>query len=194
MKLPAAALFALLAAGCGDKKDEAAPEAKAAPAKPQAEPAKPAPAPVDPASFVAIDLSAVPALAGVAAKGPPGATVTPDDPPFGEDAPVGAVIAHDDFALHLWWSTTGGERTVLPMKVDMEGRGKYVETTSTPGLIEYTIEGDAKSYGFFRPIDGFRKSELNDMHGQLLCGPAREVASPEALAPYRAACDAVAKK
>lgn len=201
MKLPTAALVVLLAGACGDKKGEPAPaDVEPAPARKDVEPApaeqdEPAPAPVDPAAFVAIDLAAVPALAGVAAKGPPGATVIPDAPPFGEDAPLGAVISQGGFSLHLWWSTTGGERTTRPMQADLEGRGTYVETTSRPDLVEYTVEGAGKTtYGFFRPIDGFRKDALNDPHGQLLCGPAGEVASPEALAPYRAACDAVAKK
>lgn len=136
--------IALLAAACGskeEKKDEAAKadptaaEKKAAPEKK----AEPAPAPVDPATFVDVDLSSVPRLAGHTAKAPPGATVTADPPGFGDEGITGGVIAKDGFALHLWWSTTGGERTVLPMKADLEGRGKYVETACNPDLCEYTI-------------------------------------------------------
>lgn len=206
-----AVTLALLAAACGAKKDdpkndpkndqknekqdEPAPEAKAK--EPAAEKKPEPPAPVDPATFVDVDLSSVPALAGVAAKAPPGATVTADPPGFGEDVSHGAVVAQGGFALHLWWSTIGGERTVLPMKTEMEGSGKYVETACEPGtgLCEYAIEkGASRTFGFLQSIDGMSKGKLDDIHGQLLCGPAKEVASEEALAPYRAACAAVKKK
>ena len=197
-----AVAIALLAA-CGSKEDEKKKEApKAEETKPeekQPEQTKPEekPAPVDPATFVDVDLSSVPVLAGVAVKAPPGATVTADPAGFGDDASQGAVIAQGGFALHLWRSTIGGERTVLPMKADMEGGGKYVETKCEPGtgLCEYVIEkGASKTFGFFRSIDGMESEKLNDVAGQLLCGPAKEVATVEELAPYRAACDTVKKK
>jgi hypothetical protein len=198
-----AVTIALLAAACGGKEDEQKKEApkagetKPGEAKADEEKPEPKPAPVDPATFVDVDLSSVPVLAGLAVKAPPGATVTADPPGFGEDAAQGAVIAQGGFALHLWRSTIGGERTVLPMKADMEGSGKYVETKCEPGsgLCEYVIEkGAAKTFGFFRSIDGMGSEQLNDVHGQLLCGPAREVATADELAPYRAACDTVKKK
>lgn len=190
-------VVAVVTSACGGKKDEKNEDQAAKPAPGKAAEKKPAPppaAPVDPATFVEIDLSSVPAIAGATAKAPPGAKLTPDRT-FGSDPVQGAVIEQGDFALHLWRGTTGGERTVMPMKVEMEGGGKYTETTSEPSLVEYTIETNGtKTYGFFRPIDGLREGELNDMHAQFLCGNARPVATPEALAPYRAACDSVKKK
>lgn len=201
-RLALAAALALALAAC-KKKEEARPAAAtptpaAAPAAPTAPEAAapsgkrappPSSAPVDPAAFVPVDVSGIAALAGVTVKGPPGATVTADEPGYNQDKPTGATIASGDFVLHLWHSTVGGERTALPITAEMQN-GTYVETTSTPELVEYTIEiAGAKTYGFLRPIAGF--TEMGD---QLLCGPAKPQATAEALAPYRAACDTVGKK
>ena len=82
-----------------------------------------------------------------------------------------------------------------PMRAEMTGGGKYVETTCNPDLCEYTIEaGGTKTHGFFRPVDRRDDADLSAKDSQLLCGPAKEVATPAALAPYRAACDSVARK
>jgi hypothetical protein len=192
-----AVMIALLAAACGgEKKDESKKEApKAEEKKPEEKKVEPPAPPVDPATFVDADLSSLPALAGHTVKAPPGATLTADAPPFGEDKPKGAVLASGGFALHLWWSTTGGERTVKPMEADLKGGGKYAETSCNPDLCEYTIDaGGTKTHGFFKPVDRRDDADLSASDSQLLCGPAKEVASPEALAPYRAACDTVARK
>jgi hypothetical protein len=196
-----AVAIALLVAACGSKEDEKkkAPtdDKKVDEKKPPTDDKKvePPAAPVDPATFVDLDLSPVARLAGHTVKAPPGATLAADQPPFGEDKPAGGVISKDGFALHLWWSTTGGERTVLPMRADMEGLGAYVETACNPDLCEYTLEKDgAKKHGFFRPVDRRDDADLSASDAQLLCGPAKELASAEALAPYKAACDTVKRK
>lgn len=191
---------ALALVACG-KKDEA-PAAKPAPApaeaakpapvpadKPVTPPPAPAPAALDAAAFVPVDLSSVKALANVTAKAPAGATVTPDDPSFNETEPDGAVIAHGDFALHLRRGTVGGERTALPIMAQME-EAKYAELTSNEKLVDYTFEkAGTLRYGFVRPIDGF-----NERGEQLLCGPAKPLATADALTIYRQACDQVGKK
>jgi hypothetical protein len=198
-------LAAAAIASTACSKDPASAEKKPPEPKPvekdRSEEKKPE-APIDPATFVAADLSSVPALAGHTAKAPPGAKVTADAVP-GEPKPKGAVLAKDDFALHLWWGTIGGQRTSLPMtaamKAEMKGEGnaKYVETACEPGsgTCDYTIEaGGRKRYGFFRQVDRRDDADLSSGDSQLLCGPANEVASAEALAPYRAACASVARK
>jgi hypothetical protein len=174
----------LLLAACGSEDRKNAPPPSPRPASAPA----PAPVPIDPTTFVAVDLSSIPVLADATVKAPPGATVTADRRLPGEDASVGAVIAAGDFALHLWRGTTGGERTIRPMR-----SSSYVETTSTPELIVYTLGPDA--FGFFRPIPAFDNLGAGIGEGdQLLCGPAHEVATADALAPYQAACDSVARK
>lgn len=192
-------LLAALALASSCKKKEEAP-AKAAdpvPAKPEAppmdQPAKPAPpptptaAPIDPATFVPIDVSGVAALAKVTIKGPPGANVTADEPHFGKDKPEGVTITSGDWSLHLYRGTLGGERTGLPIMAQSVN-GKYAETVSNEKLVEYTITTpDKTTYGFVRPV-------ITPLDGtdQVLCGPARELASADGFAAYRAACDTVA--
>lgn len=193
-------LLATAAFACGSKKKDDAPAATKPTPGPgtAAEPAPPPPPTltakpiaVDPATFTAVDLAAVPALADVAAVAPPGATVTPDDPSFDDQKVHGAVIAAGDFRLHVWHGTVGGERTTVPMKAKMlDDKAVYTETKSEPTLVEYTLEsGGAKTFGYFQPIEGWTTNG-----DQLLCGTAAPVASAEALAPYRAACGQIKKK
>jgi hypothetical protein len=185
-------------AGDAGKKVEAkapeakAPEAKAPEAKaPETKEAAPPPAaPVDPATFTAVDLSSVAALAKYTVNGPPGAKVTADPPKLGEKEATGAVVEEDGFKLHLWRSTIGEERTVLPMQANMEG-GKYTETRNEgeKGLLEYTLEKGGKTGHAYIQA---KFSTVKD--GSLLCGNAEPLADAAALEPYRKACESLAEK
>lgn len=200
--LAATILCAAVACGGEAKKDDKKVDAKA-PAKAaepekvaaKPEPAKPAPAPepakpVDPATFVAVDLSAVAALAPYTVKAPPGATVKPDELQIGKDAPTGAVIEKDGFKLHLWRGTIGEERTSMPMRGQIEGY-KYTETKNEgeKGLLEYSIEKGGKT------TLGYIQAKFSSIkEGSVLCGNAEPVADPAALEPYRKACESLAEK
>lgn len=162
-----------------------APEAKAPEAAPAAAPA----APVDPATFEPVDLASVAVLAKYTVKAPPGSKVTPDAPGFGADAPGGAVIEKDGFKLHLWSSTIGAERTVMPMRAQQE-TSKYTETKNEgeKGLLEYTFEKDGKTtYGYIQ-------AKFSTLKGSILCGNQDGVADAAALEPYRKACETLAEK
>lgn len=201
-------LFALICA-CDEKKDapadgkpgaatkaEAKPaDAKASKAEPQAkaepkvESPPPPPANVDPASFVAVDLSTVAALATYTVNGPPGATVTADRLRLGETVATGAVVAKDGFKLHLWVGTIGGERTGVPMRAKAFG-STYAETKleGDKGLFEYSLTKDGKT------TLGYIQSKFSTPKGSLLCGTAEPVADAAALEPYRKACESLAEK
>lgn len=179
-------------ASCGSKKEAAPAKATPAPAGEVAAPAPPAaPAPVavlDPATFVAVDLAGVPALANVVAVAPSGATVTPDPPDeFGDKQVHGAVITAGEFRLHLWESTIGGERTTLPLRATMLDPGMiYAEHVNDLTVLEYTFtSGATTQFGYLRAVEDPRRG-LGD---QLLCGVTAPLATKAALAPYRAACD-----
>lgn len=200
------ALILLCSAACGEpakpdaKKTEAtkvdpkieakaAPETKAAdPKAPVAAPVAPA-VPVDPATFEPVDLASVAVLAKYTVKAPPGAKVTPDAPGFGADAPAGAVIEKDGFKLHLWSSTIGEERTVMPMRAQQDN-SKYAETKNEgeKGLLEYTFEKDGKT------THGYIQSKFSTLKGSILCGNQEGVADAAALEPYRKACETLAEK
>ena len=165
---------------------KAAPEVKAPEVKaPEAAPA----APVDPATFEPVDLASVAVLAKYTVKGPPGAKVTPDAPGFGDDAPGGAVIEKDGFKLHLWSSTIGAERTVMPMRAQQDS-SKYTETKNEgeKGLLEYTFEKDGKT------THGYIQAKFSTLKGSILCGNQDGVADPAALEAYRKACETLAEK
>jgi hypothetical protein len=201
-------LFALLCA-CDEKKDapgdgkpEAATKAEAKPAaakagktepaakaEPKLESPPPPPANVDPASFVAVDLASVAALAKYTVNGPPGATVTADRPPLGETAPTGAVVGQDGFKLHLWHGTIGGERAGVPMRAKAFG-STYAETKleGDKGLLEYSLTKNGKT------TLGYIQSKFSTLKGSLLCGTAEPVADAAALEPYRKACESLAEK
>ena len=166
--------------------DAKAPEVKAPEAKaPEAAPA----APVDPATFEPVDLASVAVLAKYTVKAPPGAKVTADAPGFGADAPGGAVIEKDGFKLHLWSSTIGEERTVMPMRAQQDS-SKYAETKNEgeKGLLEYTFEKDGKT------THGYIQAKFSTLKGSILCGNQDGVADPAALEPYRKACETLAEK
>lgn len=185
----------LATAACGGKKsDDKSSAAKPAPAAPTpaaAAPPTPPPPPaaptIEPASFVAIDVKAVAAIADAVVMGPPGAKVEPDQPDFGDQKIKGAVIAAGDFRLHVWHSTIGGERTAAEMMAKItDDKAVYTELTHELTRVDYTVEsGGQKRFGYFQALDGWSDLKLGD---QVLCGPERTVATAEALAPYRAAC------
>lgn len=187
-----------------EKKTDAKAAAKVEPAKAAAKDEKPAEAvkpveavkpaeplpPLDPATFVAADLSGVATLAAYTVNAPPGAPVKPDEVRFGKDAPMGVTIEKDGFKLHVWRGTIGGERTTFPIRGQQEGF-KYTETKNEgeKGLLEYAIEKDGKTrVGYIQA----KFSSLKDE--SILCGNAEPVADEAALAPYRKACESLAKK
>lgn len=184
----------LASAACGGKKsDDKASAAKPAPAAPTpaAAPAPPPPPPaapaIDPATFVAVDVKAVAAIADVVVMGPPGAKVEPDQPSFGDQQVKGAVIVAGDFRLHVWHSTIGGERTAAEMAAKIaDDKAVYTELEHEITKVTYSVEsGGEKRFGYFQALDGWDDLKLGD---QVLCGAERPVASADALAPYRAAC------
>ena len=188
----------LATAACGSKKPDdppstakpAAPPATAPPAASPPPAAVPPPATLDPASFVEVDVKAVAAIADAVVLAPPGAKVEPDQPSFGDQQVKGAVIAAADFRLHVWHSTIGGERTTAEMMAKMtDAKAVYTEVVNEVTKVEFTVEsGGQKRYGYFQALAGWRDLERGD---QVLCGPERPVASSEALAPYRAACELI---
>lgn len=183
----------LVAAACGGKKSDDKPSAaKPAPAAPTPAPAPtpppPPPAPtLDPATFVAVDVKAVAAIADAVVMAPPGATVEPDQPDFGDQKVKGAVIVAGDFRLHVWHSTIGGERTAAEMAAKIaDDKAVYTELEHEITKVTYSVEsGGEKRFGYFQALDGWDDLKLGD---QVLCGAERTVASADALAPYRAAC------
>ena len=185
----------LATVACGGKKSDDKPSAaKPAPAAPTPAPAPtPTPPPppaapaIDPATFVAVDVKAVAAIADAVVMAPPGAKVEPDQPSFGDQQVKGAVIAAGDFRLHVWHSTIGGERTAAEMTAKItDAKAVYTELNHEVTTVDYAVEsGGQKRFGYFQALDGWDELKLGD---QVLCGPERTVASADALAPYRAAC------
>lgn len=202
--------FAILVAACDSKSEpakagatktaakdaapgKATPNAKPdaeADAKSEAKPIVPAPpAPIDVSTFAPVDLSSIAALAKYTVNGPPGATITPDRVPFGETEPPGAAIVEDGFALHVWRSSIGAERTVIPMDAKMKG-ATYTETKldTDKGQLDYTItEGGTVTHGWIQ-------AKFSTLKGSVLCGPQTPVAAAEALEPYKQACATLAEK